>query len=29
METYILGQELPPPAAGHVLVDWFTIDVPM
>lgn len=28
METYMAGQELPPPAAGHVLVDWFTIDVP-
>jgi hypothetical protein len=28
METYVSGQELPPPAAGHVLVDWFTIDVP-
>ena len=28
METYMSGQELPPPAAGHVLVDWFTIDVP-
>ena len=28
METYVPGQELPPPAEGHVLVDWFTIDVP-
>lgn len=27
METYVSG-ELPPPAQGHVLVDWFTIDVP-
>ncbi len=28
METYLPGQDLPPPAQGHVLVDWFTIDVP-
>ena len=28
METYLAGQDLPPPAQGHVLVDWFTIDVP-
>jgi hypothetical protein len=28
METYLSGQPLPPPAEGHVRVDWFTIDVP-
>jgi hypothetical protein len=27
METYVSGP-LPAPAAGHVKVDWFTIDVP-
>jgi hypothetical protein len=27
METWVSGK-LPPPAAGHVKVDWFTIDVP-
>jgi hypothetical protein len=28
METYLSGQPLPPPAEGHVLVDWVTIEVP-
>lgn len=28
IETYMAGQPLPPPAAGHVLVDWVTIEVP-
>jgi hypothetical protein len=27
METWVSGK-LPPPASGHVKVDWFTIDVP-
>jgi hypothetical protein len=28
IETYLGTEPLPPPAAGHVLLDWFTIDVP-
>lgn len=28
IETYLASDPLPPPAAGHVLVDWFAIDVP-
>jgi hypothetical protein len=28
VETYMAGQVLPPPASGHVLVDWVTIEVP-
>jgi hypothetical protein len=28
METYMAGEPLPAPAEGHVLVDWFMIDLP-
>jgi hypothetical protein len=28
IETYLRGDPLPPPAAGHVQVDWVTIDRP-
>lgn len=28
IETFLSGQELPPPAQGHVQIDWVTIDVP-
>jgi hypothetical protein len=28
METYLSGQDLPPPASGHVLIDWVTIATP-
>lgn len=28
IETYLGSDPLPAPAAGHVLVDWFTIDLP-
>ena len=28
IETYLKGQALPPPAAGHVQMDWVTIDLP-
>jgi hypothetical protein len=27
-ETYVAGQALPPPAAGHILIDWITIATP-
>lgn len=27
LET-LIGEELPPPAQGHVLIDWVTIDTP-
>jgi hypothetical protein len=27
-ETFVSGQALPPPAQGHVQIDWVTIDVP-
>lgn len=28
IETFLSGQELPPPAEGHVQIDWVTIDIP-
>ena len=28
IETYLKGDELPPPAEGHVQIDWATIEVP-
>src|SRR5690606_24071009 len=28
METFVAGQDLPPPAQGHIQVDWVTIDLP-
>jgi beta-glucanase (GH16 family) len=28
IETFLAGQELPPPAQGHVQIDWVTIDLP-
>ena len=28
IETYLSGQPLPPPAEGHVLIDWVTISTP-
>ena len=28
IETYVAGDPLPPPAAGHVQIDWATIDLP-
>lgn len=28
IETFLAGQELPPPAEGHVQIDWVTIDLP-
>jgi glycosyl hydrolase family 16 len=28
VETYLGGQALPPPAAGHIYVDWVTISTP-
>ena len=28
IETFVSGQELPPPAQGHVQIDWVTIDLP-
>jgi hypothetical protein len=28
IETYLKGQALPPPAEGHIQIDWVTIDVP-
>lgn len=28
IETYVDGQPLPPPASGHILIDWVTISTP-